>query len=311
MNNKVEYAARSNCELRRLDFDNCNLKCKNIVRIKDHESNLGEFDVMFCSNCNLGFTNPYPTEKTVEFLYESKQSGDFDIIKNSFIDKLKDQLSVNLLKQITRGKNRGTIKKILDYATGNGRFAYSALTAFSEAKVMAVDYQLDPPPILLQNKLNYRIHYAQISDDSYKNEKYDLIILRHVLEHTHHPVELLKLLSSLLAPEGILYIEVPNLKSGCAKIFRRYWKGYYVPRHVFHFTKKSLNEAIHLAGMSGKVEGIEMPLMGNSISIITGIDKTNIAVQLFGVLLHPFQILIEMMFRSSTALAARCSNKKK
>jgi 2-polyprenyl-3-methyl-5-hydroxy-6-metoxy-1,4-benzoquinol methylase len=306
MNNKVEYTLRGNCELRGLDFQKCKLRCEKILKIKDHESNLGEFDVMFCSNCNLGFTNPYPTEETTGILYESKLSGDFDIIKDSFIDRIKDHLSVKLLKRITYGRS---VKNVLDYATGNGRFAYSALTAFKDSNVVAVDYQSTPPPILLKNKLNIRIQYTEISDKAYKNKKYDLIILRHVLEHAHHPVELVKFLSSLLTPNGILYIEVPNLKSGCAKIFGKYWKGYYVPRHIFHFTKQSLNEVIQLAGMSGLVEGIEMPLMGNTFSTITGIDKKNMVVQLFGVLMHPFQILIELVFGSSTALFARIGNK--
>ena len=304
MNNKVEYTFRSNCELWGLDFQKCKLGCERVVRIKDHESNLGEFDVMFCSSCKLGFTNPYPTEETTGILYESKLSGDFDVIKDSFIDRIKDFLSVRLLKTITCGRS---VKNVLDYATGNGRFAHSALTAFENSNVVAVYYQSTPPPILLKHKLNIRVQYFEISDKAYKNKKYDLIILRHVLEHTHHPVELVKFLSSLLAPKGILYIEVPNLKSGCAKVFGKYWKGYYVPRHIFHFTKQSLSKVIQLAGVSGKIEGAEMPLMGNTISIITGIDKKNVVVQLFGILLHPFQVLIELVSGSSTVLAARVS----
>lgn len=304
MNSKIEYTARSNCELRKLNFQKCKPSFKTVVRIKDHESRLGVFDVVSCSSCNLGFTNPYPTEETTRLLYDSKQSGDFDVIKNSLVDRIKDHLSTKLLKRVACGKK---VKNVLDYATGNGRFAYSALTAFKEANVVAVDYQSTPPPLFLINKHNHRIKYTEISDEIFKKEKYDLIILRHVLEHAHHPVELVKLLASLLSPEGILYIEVPNLKSGCAKIFGKYWKGYYVPRHIFHFTKQSLSEVIQLAGVCGKIEEIEMPLMGNTISIITGIDKKNLLVQLFGILLHPLQVLIELVSGGSTVLAARIS----
>lgn len=130
-----------------------------------------------------------------------------------------------------------------------------------------------------------------------------------MLEHTHHPVELVKFLSNLLASKGILYIEVPNLKSGCAKIFGKYWKGYYVPRHIFHFTKESLNEILQLAGMHGDIAGIEMPFMGNTFSIISGINKTNVFVRFVGVLLHPIQILIGLLFGGPTALTASCSRK--
>jgi SAM-dependent methyltransferase len=204
-----------------------------------------------------------------------------------------------------------SINNVLDYATGNGRFAYASLAAFRGANVTAVDYQPSPPPSLIKyaNGKNSRIDYKQITDTEYRNKKYDLIILRHVLEHTHHPVELVKFLSNLLTTEGIIYIEVPNLKSGCAKIFGKYWKGYYVPRHIFHFTKESLNEILRLAGLHGDITDIEMPLMGNTFSIFTGFSKTNISVRFVGVLLHPLQILLGLLFGGSTALSARCHRK--
>jgi hypothetical protein len=120
-------------------------------------------------------------------------------------------------------------------------------------------------------------------------------------------LSLLNFLHRFFLLKGFYIIEVPNLNSGCAKVFGKYWKGYYVPRHIFHFTKQSLSEVIELAGVCGKIEGIEMPLMGNTISIITGIDKKNVVVQLLGILLHPFQVLIELVSGSSTVLAARIS----
>ena len=308
MNSEIKYTERSKCEIRDLDFKKCLSKFKKIVRIYDHESSLGEFDVMFCQICKLGYTNPFPTEETTGLLYNSRLTGDFDIINNSIIDQIKDFLAYRLLKRIT---SKMSINNVLDYATGNGRFAYASLAAFRKANVTAVDYQPSPPPSLVKysNGKNSRIKYNQIADTEYRKKKYDLIILRHVLEHTHHPVELVKFLSNLLASEGVLYIEVPNMTSGCAKIFGKYWKGYYVPRHSFHFTKESLNEILQLAGMHGDIANIEMPFMGNTFSIITGLNKTNICVRFIGVLLHPLQILIGLLFGGSTALAARCRRK--
>jgi len=52
MNSKIEYTARSNCELRKLNFQKCKPSFKTVVRIKDHESRLGVFDVVSCSSCN-------------------------------------------------------------------------------------------------------------------------------------------------------------------------------------------------------------------------------------------------------------------
>jgi 2-polyprenyl-3-methyl-5-hydroxy-6-metoxy-1,4-benzoquinol methylase len=272
-----------------------------VVRLKDHETNLGEFDVYFCQRCKLGFTDPYPTEETSGYLYETKESGDFDIIRDSPIDHIKDFLS---RRQLARLVPQNQIRAILDFATGNGRFAVSAKKVFPNARVDAVDFQANAPPLLRSQAGRVNYHHLPIFTE--KPQQYDLIILRHVLEHTHHPVQLLKYLAARLAPDGVIYVEVPNLDSGCAKIFGKYWKGYYVPRHIFHYTIDSLTEIAKRAGLNAETGRNEMPLMGNMVSILTGADKSNILIQCLGILLYPIQVVIETLFRSSTCINARC-----
>lgn len=303
MSNHIAYHSRTTCELRLgCNFDDCKKHTAELIKLNDHESGLGEFSVMFCSKCQLGFTEPYPTEDTSGYLYESKNSSDFDLVNDSFVDKIKDLLSFRLLKKIAPHSN---IKKVLDYSTGNGRFALSASEAFPLAIIDAIDYQKSPPMLIAKsNKTN--LNYINVNDISESNNLYDLIILRHVLEHSYHPISLIKDLSQRLAIDGVLYIEVPNLNSGCARIFGKYWKLYYVPRHIFHFTKSSLQEVIEKAGMTAVIEGNEIPLMGNTISIITGLKQDNLFVQLLGILFHPFQLVIEFFFQSSSCINAKC-----
>lgn len=305
MYNEVKYQTRTTCELRQEECKNCSVHWQKILSIEDHETNLGEFDIFFCQRCKLGFTNPYPTEETVSYLYETKESSDFDIVRNSPIDYIKDFLS---RRQITRLAPSNHVRAVLDYATGNGRFAATMAKVFPNARVDAMDFQATPPPLLQRpgNKVNY---YNQVTFAE-QHQQYDLIIVRHVLEHTHHPVQLVKYLSEHLAQDGLIYIEVPNLDSGCAKVFGKYWKGYYVPRHIFHYTIASLTEIVDRAGLVAKIGRNEMPLMGNILSILTGLDKTNVFVQGIGILLHPVQLAIETLYRSSTCINARCKYPK-
>src|ERR1035437_4431924 len=181
------------------------------MRLKDHESDLGEFDVLFCSRRKLGFTDPFPTEETSGYLYEAKDGSDFDVIRHSVIDVVKDFLSVRQVRGLAPHNNP---RSALDFATGNGRFALSASRAFPGARVDAVDYQDSPPP-LLEDRHDARVRYYSLMDFPKQDQAYDLIILRHVLEHTHHPVDLVRDLAARLTPDGVIYIEVPNLDSGC------------------------------------------------------------------------------------------------
>ena len=164
---------------------------------------------------------------------------------------------------------------------------------------------INPPPALLQTN-NPSIKYFNNTNFFGSESKYNLIFLRHVLEHTHDPVSLIKYLGELLTDSGVLYVEVPNLDSGCAKVFGRSWKCYYVPRHILHFTTKSLASVIHEAGLNAEIGRNEMPLMGNTCAILTGTDLNNIFVKLIGVLLHPFQLAIEAFNNSSTCINAIC-----
>jgi len=69
-----------------------------------------------------------------------------------------------------------------------------------------------------------------------------------VLEHLYEPRKVLQKVCNWLKPRGIFYVFVPNILSWEARIFRSYWYGLDLPRHVHHFTPKSL---AHLATSAG------------------------------------------------------------
>ncbi len=279
----------------------CITQWRKIARVYDHESRIGEFDIVKCRLCGLGFTDPFPSEDTAFLLYDERVSSDFDHFSNSIIERIKDWAAIRQLANI---KTARRVCSVLDYSTGNGRYAFQAHKLYPSAVVHAVDFQSSPPPLL--SALNSPVEYMSIDSFRYISQQYDLIILRHVLEHAHHPVELIQDLAKRLSPEGLIYIEVPNLDSGCARLFGGNWKSYYVPRHIFHFNLSSLEEAIHNAGLRCSMGRNEMPLMGNTISILTGLGFENFFAKAGGVLLHPIQLLIEAAFRSSSCINAKC-----
>lgn len=295
------FDKRYNCELRNGDPRECMSHWRRVARVYDHESHIGEFDVVKCQLCGLGFTDPFPSEDTAFLLYADRISSDFDHSSNSVIERLKDWSAKRQLASI---KPISNVCSVLDYSTGNGRYAFQAHKLYPSALVHAVDFPGSPPPLL--SRENSQIKYMSIDSFRYNSQQYDLIILRHVLEHSHHPVDLIHDLAMRLSPKGLLYIEVPNLDSGCARLFRGSWKGYYVPRHIFHFNLSSLEEAIHSAGLRCSMGRNEMPLMGNTISILTGLSIASPIAKIAGVLLHPIQLLIEAGFRSSSCINAKC-----
>lgn len=66
---------------------------------------------------------------------------------------------------------------------------------------------------------NVYVHNVETGLPSSINNKYDAIILSHVLEHICYPQKLLKDIHSILNPGGVLIIALPNLMH-----FRSRWK---------------------------------------------------------------------------------------
>jgi len=77
----------------------------------------------------------------------------------------------------------------------------------------------------------------------------DLVILAHVLEHFRDPLAELRKIRHLLAPEGLLYVEVPGLfwiEKSYSGDFGRYLQN----AHVYHFCLESLDYVLSLSGLS-------------------------------------------------------------
>ena len=79
---------------------------------------------------------------------------------------------------------------------------------------------------------------------------FDLIILFQVLEHLPHPEHTLAELSKRLKPGGQLVIGVPNRASWQSALGGQRWFHLDVPRHLFHFTPRSLTIGLNRVGLT-------------------------------------------------------------
>ena len=61
-----------------------------------------------------------------------------------------------------------------------------------------------------------------------------------MLEHVPNLEDYILKLKSLIKPNGILVVAVPNYKSYDAIYYKQFWAAFDVPRHLWHFSKKSI-----------------------------------------------------------------------
>ena len=94
-----------------------------------------------------------------------------------------------------------------------------------------------------------QIFVGDILDAPYAPATFDVITCFHVFEHIYEPQAVLQKVAEWLKPGGIFYLMVPNIDSAGARIFGSYWYALELPRHLFHFSPRSLGKLANSAGL--------------------------------------------------------------
>jgi SAM-dependent methyltransferase len=100
-----------------------------------------------------------------------------------------------------------------------------------------------------ETKSGAHVFVGNILDAPFPPESFDVITCFDVLEHLYEPRQVMARVSEWLKPGGIFYVLVPNADSAEARVFRSYWHGLEVPRHLFHYSPASLKFLAESAGL--------------------------------------------------------------
>jgi SAM-dependent methyltransferase len=100
-----------------------------------------------------------------------------------------------------------------------------------------------------REKSGAEVFVGDILDAPFPAGSFDAITCFHVFEHLYQPREVLSKIASWLKPGGVFYTMMPNIDSAGARIFRSYWYGLELPRHLYHFSPDSLSGLAKVAGL--------------------------------------------------------------
>ncbi len=93
-----------------------------------------------------------------------------------------------------------------------------------------------------------------LSPELFASNFFDVITMWHVLEHIPDPNNVLQTASYWLKDEGIIFIATQNIDSNQARFGKDLWFNLDPPRHVHHFSSKTLERILRKNGF--KVEYI-------------------------------------------------------
>jgi SAM-dependent methyltransferase len=154
-------------------------------------------------------------------------------------------------KTIARYKDRG---RILDLGCSSGSF----LAALPRDRWELFGIEMSEE-VARRAKANCGadVFVGDILDAPFRAGSFDAITCIHVFEHLYKPQEVLEKVALWLKPGGIFYTLMPNIDSAAARFFKSYWYALELPRHLFHFSPRSLTyltESVGLKTVSLKTE---------------------------------------------------------
>lgn len=250
-----------------------NTEFSGFLTCSDHYVTKEVFQLNKCNNCGFVFTQDFPSESYIGSYYETSDYISHSNTKKGLVNFLYHyarsymlQRKCNLIQEVSEVK-QGTI---LDYGCGTGFF----LNAIRQTGWKTIGIEKSPSARVFSKKeFNLEV-LAPETLSNIASASCDVITLWHVLEHIEDLNGMMIELKRILKPSGRLILALPNAGSYDALHYREYWAAYDVPRHLWHFTPRTLfslaqKHDFQLVGKKG------MPLDAFYISMLSEKYKKN------------------------------------
>jgi SAM-dependent methyltransferase len=137
-------------------------------------------------------------------------------------------------------------RHILDIGCGGGDFI--ATLAAPGRQLFGIDPDPKAREVAAGRGVTVEAGTAETIPSAFVGQRFDLILMTHVLEHCADPGRALRNVRALLAPGGGFYCEVPNCAALHFRTYPEISEMLDVPRHVTFFTPQSLRRLLEGAG---------------------------------------------------------------
>jgi SAM-dependent methyltransferase len=251
----------------------------------------GVFRLVKCKNCGLHYLNPRPIKQQIGYYYSEdydahiplkrKKPKKGKLFAGKWIDfkkRMRELVRINYFNYpCNPEENRKRLSsykrillwffyleyrlrlniipytgegKILDIGCGNGRY----LTTMKKQGWQTFGVEINPKASkYAREELSLDVSTGDVLDCKYQDKFFDVITMRHSLEHLYEPILTLKEVKRILKDDGLLVIAVPNIDSFAAKVFKEYWHQLEIPIHLIAFTPDSITKMLDSAEFKTKI----------------------------------------------------------
>jgi 2-polyprenyl-3-methyl-5-hydroxy-6-metoxy-1,4-benzoquinol methylase len=213
------------------------------IKCRDYTVSHETFQLIKCRHCGLVITSPRPHGEELQKYYVSDAYISHSNKSASLVDYVYKASRIFTLKwkyHLIRkfGKLDKTGVRILDFGCGTGFF----LRECEKNKMLVTGVE---PSDKAREQAKQQTSGLIAPNLESISGVFQIITLWHVLEHVEHLNDTIHKLKQRLTESGTMFIAVPNLESPDARKYNQYWAGYDVPRHLWHFSKQSMERLLN------------------------------------------------------------------
>jgi SAM-dependent methyltransferase len=199
-----------------------------------------DFEIKNCDNCGFRFTSNPPAAGDAGPYYETEEYVEHSDNKEGLTNTIYHYARKWMLKyKFSLVSKYAKGKRLLDIGSGSGYFI-NHMKQWGYA-VNGVEIS-DKAVAFCQTKFDITAYSPEqfIADEI--SGEFDVATMWHVFEHVYSYDEYFSMLHKKLAADGTLIIATPNHLCLEEKYYRKFWNGYDVPRHLWHFTPSTFTQ---------------------------------------------------------------------
>ena len=203
----------------------------------------GVFTLERCGACGHVFQNPRLSIEGLDFYYRDFYDG----LGEGLLDTLFsfDSHSYEMRAKIVDGV--ATPERWLDVGAGHGHFCCIAREHWKNTEFDGLDLSESIDEAKRRGWIDraYRGLFPELAGDIAREaRRYDVVSMSHYLEHTRDPRAEIEAARTVLAPSGLLMIEVPDPESKMGRAMGSFWVPWFQPQHQHLLSVRNLSEIL-------------------------------------------------------------------
>jgi 2-polyprenyl-3-methyl-5-hydroxy-6-metoxy-1,4-benzoquinol methylase len=198
----------------------------------------GELRLVRCRHCSMVYADPAPAEFASGQYYD--QAGTDYYLSPAKLES--DYAAVRFERELRLFRKHCRSGAVLDVGCSSGAFLYQLNQRFPGCyQVLGTD--VSGPPLDYAQGRGIAVLRGSFPQQDFGQNKFDAVTFWAVLEHLLEPRQFLDKAWSILKPDGLCFVLVPNLKSLAARLLGTRYR-YLYRQHLNYFTPATLTRLL-------------------------------------------------------------------